>query len=423
LYNNTTQKVVDIGENKCGLCSGAYHVFFVTAALYHIGTPAAIPLSFLKADANGVRARFFEDMPSGIQGTAIDNSYKNDVTYFACKKDDMIANLGKLPLYFDVPKMQGMGYKYAYHVSGWRWDDDAIRAFGADINKDIAHNIAVETQPIVASATNIDELKEESDNSDKHYWCVARDTLYIYDNTFDIDFMPSFVVCEPKAQLKGEEPGVAAAANASGKWTVKTNVQSVTVESPNNFVTNVSGLPAGETQFNWEVTRWDCKANKDLFVYYNVVEAKPGNDVYTCDDFAQLEGVSPQSPSVGTWSLPEGASPNLGFGDAVDTPAADQTKTSENNKAWVFNLVQGPNPLTWTVKNPQPPSVKTPVLDDEGNPVLDGNGNPTYSESYEKINGHTYYIQQSCPKETEIIVHDLRPDPAIIQTGTEVTAP
>ena len=175
-----------------------------------------------------------------------------------------------------------------------------------------------ETQPIVASATNIDELKEESDNSDKHYWCVARDTLYIYDNSFKItDLMPSFVVCEPKAQLKGEEPGVAAEANASGKWTTRNT--GVTIESPNNYVTNVSGLPAGETEFNWELTRWECKANKNIYVYYNVVEAKPGNDVYTCDDFAQLEGVSPQAPSVGTWSLPEGASPNLGFGRGYST--------------------------------------------------------------------------------------------------------
>ncbi len=423
LYNSSTNKVVDIGDNKCGLCSGTYHVFFVTASLYHIGTPAAIPLSFLKADANGVRARFFEDMPSGIQGTAIDNSYKTDVTYFACKKGDKIANTGAYTLLDDVPKMQGNGYKYAYHVSGWRWDDDAIRAFGADINKDVAHNIAAETQPIVAYATNIDELKEESDNASKHYWCVARDTLFIYDNTFNIDPMPSFVVCDDEAQLKGEAPGEAAGANASGKWTVKTNTESVTVASPNNAVTTVSGLPAGETQFNWEVTRWTCKANRDVFVYYNVVESKPGNDIYTCDDFAQLEGVAPQSPSIGTWTLTKGSSPNIKFGDAVDTPDADKTKESNNNKAWVFDLNQGDNPLTWTVENPMPPSNKTPILDDSGNPVLDANGNPTYSETLEKINGHTYMIPQSCPKSEDIIVHDMRPDDAIIETGEKVTSP
>ena len=183
--------------------------------MYGYGQPAPIPITFLKEDDEHIRARFYEDMPSGISGTAVDNKYNKNVTFFACKKGDKIAQQGTQNLSYDVPKMAG--YKYAFHVSGWRWDDKAIKAFGADISKDVAHNIAVETQPIVAYATNIDELKEESDNSDKHYWCVARDTVFIYDNSFDLAPMPSFVVCDDEAQLKGEEPGVAAESNASGK--------------------------------------------------------------------------------------------------------------------------------------------------------------------------------------------------------------
>ena len=420
-YDQTTNKY-----ESCGLCGGTYHVSFVSFSLFGYGEPARIPFTFLKEETpgSGIRAVFFDDEPSGISYTRSVNpgeKYNSNVTFFGSKKDDLIAKCGTEKLNQDVPPMPG--YDHAYHISGWRWDPDAINEFGADLTRALATETATSANPIVAYATNIDELKEESDNSDKHYWCVARDTLFIYDNTFDIEFMPSFVVCEPTAQLKGENPGVAAGANASGKWTVKTNTDKVTVASPTENVTNVSGLPAGETQFNWEVTRWTCKANKDVFVYYNVVESKPGNDVYTCDDFAQLEGVAPQSPSVGTWTPTEGASPNIKFGDAVDTPDADQTKESNNNKAWVFGLNQGDNPLTWTVENPQPPSIKTPILDDDGNPVLDANGKPTYTESYEKINGHTYYIQQSCPKETEIIVHDLRPDDAEITTGQKISAP
>jgi len=417
----------NVRQNKypgCGLCSGTYHVFFVTSALFGYGIPAPIPISFLKADDNGVRAVFYDNEPTGVSNTKTGtaNNYTtnncNNVTCFASLKGDSIAITGTKPLLYDVPDMPG--YDHAYHVSGWRWDDDAIAKFGADLEKEIASTSKSQGVQIVSSVTNIDELKEEADNSDKHYWCVARDTVFIYDNRFSIeDMKPNFVVCDEEAELKGEEPGVAAEANASGVWTVRTNAQSVTIASPSQYVTKVSGLPSGETQFNWHLTRWGCEADSNIYVYRNIVEAKGGNDIYTCDDFAQLEGVDPQSPSVGTWTRTQGAATSIKFGDAVSTPDDDKTETSNKSDAWVFGLIQGENPLTWTVENPMPPTVTTTTTTENE----DGTTTTTTSKSLGKINGHTYYTQESCPKEDGVIVHDLQPDDAVIQTGTEVTSP
>ncbi|MBR4327508.1 MAG: hypothetical protein IKP73_18505 [Bacteroidales bacterium] len=397
-----------IKSGNCGLCSGTFHVFFVTSAIGNYGEPIKIPLTFLK-EYNGVRAKFFEEdeIPKGIQGVTFDNTYeKEDATYFACKKGDVICNESREgALAYDVPKMPG--YKYAYHVSGWRWDDDAIRAFGADIQQDISHNIAEKSEPIQSTATNVDEIKEETDNPNKNYWCTARDTVFIYNNQFVVEEnMPYFVVCSDEAQLKGEEPGGAAEANASGYWTVETNKEDVTIESPSNFVTNVTGLPPGETQFKWHLTRWTCNADKDVFVYYNKVESEAGDDVYTCSDEATLGAVDPQSPATGHWRVTEST--------------GSKTTFDNINKfdATVSKLKQGDNPFVWVVENPMPPMQQK--LDENGDPVYDADGNPVM-ESSGKIDGRTYHIQKKCTAEDQMMVHDLRPDDAIINTGKEIT--
>jgi hypothetical protein len=80
---------------------------------------------------------------------------------------------------------------------------------------------------------------------------------------------------------------------------------------------------------------------------------------------------------------------------------------STEAQAWSFFLQQGDNPLKWTVENPMPPAVSEDDTEATG--------------SYEQINGHDYDIQQSCPATDEMIVHDLQPDDAVIQTGTEIT--
>jgi hypothetical protein len=344
-------------------------------------------------------------MPSGIPGTAVDKNYNPNVTFFAWKKNDKIAQQGTQTLAYDVPKMAG--YKYAFHVSGWRWDDAAIKAFGADIQKDISHNIAQESARIESSATNVDEIKEETDNPNKNYWCTARDTVFIYNNQFVVEEnMPYFVVCSDEAQLKGEEPGGAAEANASGYWTVETNKEDVTIESPSNFVTNVTGLPPGETQFKWHLIRWTCTADKDVFVYYNKVESEAGDDVYTCSDEATLGAAEPQSPAMGHWRVTE----------------ATGSKTTFDNinkfDATVSKLKQGDNPFVWVVENPMPPMQQK--LDENGDPVYDADGNPVM-ESSGKIDGRTYHIQKKCTAEDQMMVHDLRPDDAIINTGKEIT--
>ena len=150
-----------------------------------------------------------------------------------------------------------------------------------------------------------------------------------------------------------------------------------------------------------------------MFVYRNAVESNPGAEIYTCEDKAQLEAVQP-SVGVGHWEFTQATPPGVEYGDATGPlPAAD--KPEYNNKAWVHNLQQGDNPFTWVVENPMPPT-KTETY-------TDANGQTQTVEVLEEINGHPYFIQESCPVGRETKVHDLRPDDAEIQTGTEVTTP
>jgi hypothetical protein len=150
-----------------------------------------------------------------------------------------------------------------------------------------------------------------------------------------------------------------------------------------------------------------------MYVYFNAVESNPGAEIYTCEDKAQLEAVQP-SVGVGHWEPTEATTPGVKFGDATG-PKPDSDKPEYNSKAWVHNIIQGDNPFKWVVENPMPPSTTATYTDVNG-------VEQTY-ELLEEINGHPYYIQESCPVGRETQVHDLRPDPAVIQTGTEVTSP
>ena len=177
-----------------------------------------------------------------------------------------------------------------------------------------------------------------------------------------------------------------------------------------DFATKVSGLmPATETQFQWKVTRWKCKDSTDVFVYYNKVVANAGKDIYTCDDMAQLHAETPAAGS-GRWNLNQASAPQIRFGSTQD----EQNKTvfSTESNAWAFNLIQDDNPLVWTVENPMPPSLDNEDPDAEDGNTLWLNGHP-YDES----------AQKSCPESDVVIVHNLRPDDAEIETGEEITTP
>jgi len=295
------------------------------------------------------------------------------------------------------------GWDYAYHVVNIKFDNEAFARYMDKLNSDIARQGVKERDPIVAKAQTVDELKEEADNADKHYWCVARDTVFVYDNTIEsMEMKPNFVVCDDKAQLIGEDPGTAAGANASGVWTIKTNTQSVKFddgEQSTKSVANVHGLPPGETQFNWHITRWGCEYNKDVFVYYNKVESKAGNDIYTCIDEANLEGVNPSNNSFNQyWRTTE------------FTPSTVVIEEPNKNNTKVTGLQQGDNPFVWVVEKPMPPNEEQ----------QDGQGN-TVKVNTMMIDGREYkYNQEACPHEDETIVHDLRPDEAVIQTGNKV---
>jgi hypothetical protein len=144
-----------------------------------------------------------------------------------------------------------------------------------------------------------------------------------------------------------------------------------------------------------------------VFVYRNIVRSDAGKDVYTCDDFAQLEGVSP-SNGEGYWKFTQATPQGVKFGTTSTGPDDDQTEAAKRFNAWVHRLQQGDNPFTWVVENPQPPY----VLDDNGLPM-----------GLQQINGHIYSVQEACPDEDDMIVHDLRPDDANIMTGDPIPTP
>ncbi|MBO7438465.1 MAG: hypothetical protein J6U21_02180 [Bacteroidales bacterium] len=460
------------GNRKCGLCAFGGNINFFTWAMWgEIGAPGVIPVETLVHTDDGDFGYFLNHNPDkgvpdvvhvthsehaialanefqwGQRECQDDRGCRDGVTGRTVRKgerynadspdaqanranriDDRYTNFAVLKgtniiqdggdnrkLWNDVPVK--LGWDYAYHVVNIMFDSKAVARYMDKLNSDIARQGVKEREPIKAKAQTIDEFKEEADNSDKHYWCVARDTVFIYDNTImSMEIKPNFIVCDDKAQLIGEDPGTAAGANASGVWTIKTNSQSVQFDDATEStkpVANVHGLPPGETQFNWHITRWGCEYDRDMFVYRNAVESNPGAEIYTCEDKAQLEAVQP-SVGVGHWEFTQATPPGVKYGDATGPlPATD--KPEYNNKAWVHNLEQGDNPFTWVVENPMPPT-KTETY-------TDANGQQQTVEVLEEINGHPYFIQESCPVGRETKVHDLRPDDAEIQTGTPVPSP
>ena len=421
--------------SSCGLCGFGGNINFFTWALWGYGQPGAIPTEVLvhtKDDDFGVFLNHLDPnkVPSFVHVThsernpirstkgenAIDARYTN---FSALKGTNSIQDSNNRKLKNDVPVMPG--WDYAYHVVNIMFDNEAFARYMDKLNSDIARQGVKERDPIVAKAQTVDELKEEADNADKHYWCVARDTVFIYDNTItSMEYMPSFVVCGDQALLKGEEPGGAAGANASGYWTIDVNKESVKyVEgyTSTDFVTKVEGLPAAdETQFTWHIKRWNCPFEASVFVYSNAVESDAGKDIYVCEDKAQLNAVQP-SVGVGYWSLTESSNSKTKFGDATGPlPDDSDPDPKKNSQAWVHNLKQGDNPFDWTVENPMPPTEMITDYDTEGNATGE-------HEGLGQINGHDYDEQEKCPVTSQTIVHDLRPDDAVINTGKEIPAP
>jgi hypothetical protein len=203
--------------------------------------------------------------------------------------------------------------------------------------------------------------------------------------------MPNFVACEETAELKGEEPGKAAGSSAKGYWEKGNNADAVTyVDSyaSTDYVTKVTGLkPGAENQFTWHLERWGCKAQKDIYVYYNKVVSNAGDDVYTCTNEATLSAGAVQEPLVGHWEIPKSTDQNIEFDD------------NKKNDAVVSKLIQGDNKFEWVVERPFP--------EEDENGML-------------KYKGHTYKKQESCPDRDDMTVHNLSPDPAVIKTGDEI---
>ena len=96
----------------------------------------------------------------------------------------------------------------------------------------------------------------------------------------------------------------------------------------------------GETKFTWHLERWTCKAQKDMYVYYNKVEADAGVDIYTCDEHAKLNATTVDATKgfEGHWERV-----------SADSPISIEEPT--NSKTNVSGLKQGDNQLIWVVEN------------------------------------------------------------------------
>ncbi len=158
--------------------------------------------------------------------------------------------------------------------------------------------------------------------------CSASDTVTVYNDQADPAVAQSdFHVCSTSATISANP-----ITNGTGLWT--TNDPAITIDNPNNNVTNVHNLSNGGNTFYWTVSNGSCSTTDTLVVYNDSVSvANAGADQYICLDSTQLQGNTP-TLGTGQWILASG-------GANIDNP----------NKAgtWVHNLSRGENIFTWKI--------------------------------------------------------------------------
>lgn len=127
----------------------------------------------------------------------------------------------------------------------------------------------------------------------------------------------------------------------TGTWTLQSGMG--TIASPNNPVTNISGLTIGENIFCWTVYNGPCEEPTtdciSIFIYdENHPNADAGDDIEVClpTSTVILNGTSAIFPAFGTWELISGQ----GTIGEVNNP-----------NSIVSGLGLGENIFVWTVNN------------------------------------------------------------------------
>jgi len=404
-YEKWSDVIKTVSGTKDGkdACSANVQACIYYWAVWGWGQPARIPKRFLAGYEDGTWQNI---VTTTNPKSATRTNFAKDKGVKAAHNNSALSH--DVPLLGDGDQdgVSADGWTAAWHVTGIKFDEDAIKSYISEFETELADYSTKTREPLVSTATTVDEIKEEAENQDKHFWCVARDTVFVYDNRFNIANMPNFVVCEDNVQLLGEEPGSALAADgaASGKWTIKTNdgsAQFASDDEDTKFNARVTDLPAGETVFNWHVERWGCTDDDEVIVYYNKVESDAGEDVVVCDDFAQLQAVQP-TVGRGHWELTTGSATGTLFGESSDDanaalydPEVDYTEDGVDQgpvmpHGYALNLKQEDNLFKWVVENP------FPEYDEEG--------------ALMQFNNHDYLQQESCPVEDEMTVINNRPD-------------
>ncbi len=199
---------------------------------------------------------------------------------------------------------------------------------------------------------------------------VDQVTIILYDDTTAAaNAGPDLELCLPETsiQLQGETPP----APAQGTWTLLSG--GGTIVSPNDPNTVVTGLPQGINTFVWTL-EWDPCPNNGILTdtmsvhvfdpAAPVADAGPDQELCSPDSETALQGNTPATPGVGTWTVV--------LGGATVTDPADPTST-------VTGLEVGVHEFVWEIYNGQcgfgPPSrdtVRVTVFDGKAPEAMTG---------------------------------------------------
>jgi len=177
------------------------------------------------------------------------------------------------------------------------------------------------------------------------YWTVTKnnvitkDSITIYNNSFDINAGVGLQSCDVPLQLNAQTPLDETYVENVGEW-----VGYGTFSNINDPKATVRGLWAGDNELMWRVKRRKCTtcnyciASDTLHIYYTPPQDFATvlyNDIVACTTDENISAYQPMN-STGKWSVV------LGTG-IVQNPDAINTK--------VTNLTIGRNLLRWTVKD------------------------------------------------------------------------
>ncbi len=177
--------------------------------------------------------------------------------------------------------------------------------------------------------------------------CSVSDTLVIENNTpTQANAGPDVSDCKDWAQLDANP-----AVYGTGEWYIVSGTG--TFQNPADEATIIEDLGFGENILMWEIWNGSKCFSRDTVKIFNKVpeQSDAGNDKTICENYTTLNGNTPPSPAIGTWTVVSGAGtfddPNspssivrdIGFGDNVfkwtisyDECETESTVTIRSNK-------------------------------------------------------------------------------------------